>query len=396
MIKMKNKIKSLTFMLLVSLLSSAPIFAFSPSPDQIISLRSWALQNYTAPTRTQTPRTKQEIVDNFCEQSLSSNMNNAFSDTTDRYRASNSLFLSLLCSQTTNDLPAFHKTINLNEKDNYLKDETKLKKLKYPSNCTDPNKKYQESCNLAFLSSEIISDIISELTTLKQANLYGIIDNNFTDTQKLDDQISLLAEKLLNIGKHDDDQTKFCGGKLHSYPKTCKQVQKAFKTFQKAFNKLKIIDTKKLLKDSDKKHKSESLCIKNEKKPEAFDALFCNIFSSLEKPEGLNPFINQVYNELLRYLLFSSYYRYNLLTIPNTPNDILSEIQLLNNQPLQIISASNQTIKQLSDIQSTYPYHLGFLAYQEDLLRLRNDYLSKLVTPFYTFFYKVQDVQIPN
>ena len=51
---------------------------------------------------------------------------------------------------------------------------------------------------------------MSDLTTLKQGNLYGIINNNFTDTKTLDDQISLLAEKLLNIGQHNNDQTKFC------------------------------------------------------------------------------------------------------------------------------------------------------------------------------------------
>lgn len=393
---MKNKIKNLTFSFLLCLLCTAKVFAFSPSEDQIISLRSWALQNYTAPKVTETPRTKQQIVDNFCQQSLSPEMNNTFSDSRDRYQASNSLFLSLLCSQSSFNLPPFHKTINLKEQENYLKNEISLKTLKYTPECRDPKKKYQPSCNLAFLSTEIISDILSDLTTLKQGNLYGIIDNNFTDPQKLNDQISLLAEKMLNIGKHDDDKTNFCWGKNHNYPKTCNQIARSFKAFSKAFNKLKLIDSKKLLKDSEKKHEDKTICIKDEKNPTKFDALFCNIFSSLEKPEWLNPFINQVYNELLRYMLFSSYYRYNLGIIPNPDTQIISEIELLSTQPLQIITATNQTLKQLSDIQSTYPYHLGLLAYQEDLLWLRDKYLSKLVTPFYTFFYKVQDVQIPN
>ena len=168
------------------------------------------MQNYTAPKTTETTRTKQQIVDNFCQQSLSPEMNNTFSDSKDRYQASNSLFLSLLCSQSSVTLPIFHNTINLKEQENYLKNELSLKTLKYSPECRDPEKKYQPSCNLAFLSTEIISDILSDLTTLKQGNLYGIIDNNFTDPQKLDDQISLLAEKMLNIGKHNDDKTNFC------------------------------------------------------------------------------------------------------------------------------------------------------------------------------------------
>ena len=68
------------------------------------------------------------------------------------------------------------------------------------------------------------------------------------------------------------------------------KLQKVLKLFQKLLTNLKIIDTKKLLKDSEKKHKDQNFCIKNEKNPKAFDALFCNIFSPLEKSEGLKSF----------------------------------------------------------------------------------------------------------
>lgn len=60
----------------------------------------------------------------------------------------------------------------------------------------------------------------------------------------------------------------------------------------------------------------------------------------------------------------------------------------------EILTITNQTIQQLSEIQNTYPIHIGLMTYQENLLRLRDKYLSKIVTPFYNLFYKLQNVQI--
>lgn len=389
----KKEIKNLTFFACFLLLMTERVFAFSISEADFETLRNGKLQNYTAPTTADQVRNKQQILDNFCQQSLASPIHNMFSTETEQYSAQNSLFLSLLCSQS-NAPKTFHPTIDLNQKPPYLKDKISLKSLKYDSNCTDPDNKIETNCNLAKLSSNLIKDIISDLTTLKQAQLYGALTTNFTDTKSLEYSANLFAEQKLNIGLASSNETNFCAGTKHNYPKTCNQIKSNLKKFQTALNALKIINAKNLLENAEQKTKDLKICLANTDNPSSFDALFCNLFSSLETEKALNPFINQVYNELLRYFLFSSYAHYNLSLQTNPDTKVLVEINLLESQPLSMLKATNLTLKQLSEIQATYPFHIGMLAYQEDLLRLRNHYLSKMVTPFYTLFYKVQDVQV--
>lgn len=161
------------------------------------------------------------------------------------------------------------------------------------------------------------------------------------------------------------------------------------KTFKQAFKNFKIINTKELLKNQEKN------CKKTNTNPEVYDFLFCNVIAPTS---SLNPFINQVYNEILRYSLFTSYYQNQLSLSLNTnvanTLQLSSELELLSTYPSQIISSTNDTLQQLSELQNNYPLHIGMLIYQEDLLDLRNNYLSKLVNPFYSLYYKLQNVQI--
>lgn len=389
---MTKKLKNLISFTLFCLVRQATTFAFNPSEEQLISARSGAILNYTAPTANQPQRSKNQVVVNFCKQSLNPNMANLFNDDDDLYSAQQSLFLSLLCSHTQEKFAtAFHPGIRSDNENNYLKKEIWFQTLNYAGECQE---KYPENCNLADIANQLITDILSDLTILKQGNLYGIISNNLTDEKDRKHAANLFAEKQLNIWKADDLQTNFCDWKQHSYPKTCSIITKSLESFKKAYANLKIIDTTELLKDSKDKISNKNLCTKNKTQPLTFDALLCNTFWTLEKERGLLPFTSQVYNELLRYTLFSSYYLYNLeIKTQPTPQD-LEEIAELKSQPSIFLNTINKTIKQLNDIQSSYPIHIWMLSYQEDLLRLRDQYLSKIITPIYTIFHKVQNVQV--
>ena len=52
-----------------------------------------------------------------------------------------------------------------------------------------------------------------------------------------------------------------------------------------------------------------------------------------------------------------------------------------------------QTLEELMNIKATYPLHVYLVAYQEKLLYLRDNYLSKIVTPIYCLYYKFRNVQ---
>jgi hypothetical protein len=50
-------------------------------------------------------------------------------------------------------------------------------------------------------------------------------------------------------------------------------------------------------------------------------------------------------------------------------------------------------MKMLREIDISFPLHVWFMMYQEDLLSLRDKSLYKIVTPFYTLYGKFRNVQ---
>ena len=58
-----------------------------------------------------------------------------------------------------------------------------------------------------------------------------------------------------------------------------------------------------------------------------------------------------------------------------------------------VYKSIHDSISDLSDFHNSYMIHIGLLGYEEDLLRLRNRSLSKIVTPFYNLYEKLRNVQ---
>ena len=100
-----------------------------------------------------------------------------------------------------------------------------------------------------------------------------------------------------------------------------------------------------------------------------------------------------LYNELARYTMFSTYYTQALMQRSRIELPTQDEISLLKENRGKFFFLTNQTLNDPTNLATTYPIHIGFLAYQEDLLRLRDSSLSKLVTPFYTLYHKLRNVQ---
>jgi hypothetical protein len=55
----------------------------------------------------------------------------------------------------------------------------------------------------------------------------------------------------------------------------------------------------------------------------------------------------------------------------------------------------SESIRQLWNLESSYPIHIGFLMYQEDLLNMR-DNLAKIYLPIHQLHYKLENVQSKN
>ena len=104
------------------------------------------------------------------------------------------------------------------------------------------------------------------------------------------------------------------------------------------------------------------------------------------------------------YRLFMKYYATLLQNNPRFSADRLSSdlaasqrqqakrVRMVNNEITRGEQAITLTIRMLRELHITFPLHIGFLKYQEDLLGLRKD-LAKSMTPLYTLYDKLRNVQ---
>ena len=337
---------------------------------------------------------KQTIISNFCTTALKPEVISAFWSFYPWSDPRQSIFLTLMCSKSDvkSNFSPFMSAGAKGEEDRYLK--THSIKLLAPQNAACYGSEFQVGCDIARLSEEIITLILEELTTVKQWNLYGVTMNNLSSNKSLEENINTFTKEKLLI--HYVSQQNFCKSKTQGYPETCKIMQQSMRAFQKAFSKFRLLNVESLLaKDIDSFKEKQAICTKNTS-AEDYDHMFCEIMGRTD--EGLDPFITRIYTELFRYQLFATYYTSHLWNKDLAEMSDASYYEFIRIQDFQknLMPTINTTLKQLADLQNTYPLHIWMLAYQEELLRLRDKYLSKLVAPFYSVFYKLQNVQIKS
>jgi hypothetical protein len=117
----------------------------------------------------------------------------------------------------------------------------------------------------------------------------------------------------------------------------------------------------------------------------------------------MTSFTNLLYNELFFYNLFSEYYSYALASDPNLQNEeqelsykIVAQqdkITKLQNNKIRSQKAISMSIRMLKEIQNTFPFHIGFMMYAEDIYYLAQE-INKTLTPIYTLYDLFRNVQI--
>lgn len=116
--------------------------------------------------------------------------------------------------------------------------------------------------------------------------------------------------------------------------------------------------------------------------------------------------VDIIYNELFFYTLFATFYQsylpdiinnsigqeYSAINIP-TAKLLLSTHDLDTQRDLTLISqTTTMTINELLRLQYSFPIHVGFLLYQEDLYSLRKR-ISNIYLPLHQLHYKLEHVQ---
>lgn len=237
---------------------------------------------------------------------------------------------------------------------------------------------------------ELFDKIIGSYVSIYQANIYWYMnDPKESDfTQHFSKQyFSYWSNNFIDICATD---------KHYGYPKTCKKLKEYFY----AARNLITSNAENILNDENiyKAYKKENE--KNEK-----DRKYNTITEWLYW-WNIDNFINLVYNELMYYGLFVEYYSYLLQNKSEFKNRNVKNFsdKITNNQNrisemYDNIDSSRKaiqtSIKILKEIQYTFPIHIWFLMYSEDIYKFVWN-MNKTLTPIYTLQDILRNVQKPD
>lgn len=333
------------------------------------------------------PANKKWILEQYCNVVLKWDLSKGFNNDWFKYNPSKSVFLYHFCwlidtenkSKFDSNLLKYVKDFDLNNfKSNYNQFE----------NCD--SQKNMDWCKLSMFWSKIFWSLLNEFANFKLAALYGYTDpkasvdeliKNFSDNYFWKDicpwKYYLYNEKL--EWKTDN----FC-----SHPKTYDMLAQSMKDIQITISNSKFLNPESILKLT-----SEWWC-------DPWDILKCGLSNN---KNSWADFRNMMYNELMFYNLFISYYSFIISSDPtyqplqvssqssNIFNEINYELLAIRKEIIVSQKAVFQVDKILRNVYATYPTHVWLVAYYEDLNN-RRDSLAEVFTPVHQLYYKLRNI----
>lgn len=229
---------------------------------------------------------------------------------------------------------------------------------------------------------ELFDKIIGSYISIYQANIYWYInDPKKSDfTQHFSKQyFSYWPNTFIDICATD---------KHYGYPKTCKKLKEYFYAARNIINS----NADNILND--------------ENIYKAYENWQKNTITNWLYWGNIDSFINLIYNELMYYGLFVEYYSYLLQNKSEFKNRNVKNFndKIANNQNriwemYDNIESSRKaiqtSIKILKEIQYTFPIHIWFLMYSEDIYKFVWN-MNKTLTPIYTLQDIFRNVQKPD
>ncbi|MEF2176071.1 MAG: hypothetical protein V3575_06355 [Candidatus Absconditabacteria bacterium] len=291
------------------------------------------------------------------------------------YQPKKSLFLYNLCSIASTDFQGtFH--------DDIIKVAAATKQ---PSGSCDPQSG-MNSCDFSEFLPSLFNGIMNDYSNIKLMSLFGNSDEDIhTSIENFSDTYfgkGICGDNIyLNPQTIEESKYSFC-----SHPKTYKLLFEYIKSVQILKNTT-FIDYNKIINQDNNYFNlalvdsSPQLALKN-----------WDLFKDI------------LFNELVFYNLFIVFYgnqiNYNTALSPfQVTSDITSVIDESNAEYtllLKEISLSQQAIFQLDRLMAntytSFPMHIGLMAYYEDVLNFRYEF-AKIYTPVHQLYYKLQNVQ---
>lgn len=314
------------------------------------------------------------------------------------YYPTESLFVTIVCNSILWD----NKEINPLPLSPFLKRKNFNKiwiicatQQKQNTNITDKeceNRSLDNTMDYPFLFNKVISKTQNDRVNLSLARIYGAID---TKNEKYTEN------DLANHYISTHFQTIWLIPESKNYPQTYKKLAEYIKNARTMQKEAYFIDYNKLQNNE----------LSN------FTGLLQKFFlkkdnwNTLNDDKRINTInTNILYNELFFYTLFASIYNEYLDRFWDKTDNIPKWIQTVNIKTKEaiylqkarnkqfntkLIYATRESIRQLINLESSYPIHIWYLMYQEDLITIRNN-LAKIYLPLHQLHYKLENVQSKN
>ena len=286
-----------------------------------------------------------------------------------------------------------------------------LKKTTIPDIVNDSNCSWAgnlNNCSLSTYLSKVLNLIINDYTNSKIAWIYGytkpLSSNKEANTKSTFEALGQFSNYYFGLcGPADwdviytnkeqiDGEDSYC-----SHPNTYKVLSNFM---ENARNKVKnnvLIDYNVLLEKGQKTLLQRGL---------ATDCTFIQQSDGGGSAEGcgLADYQHLVLNELLYYSLFMDFYKHYVvsseqfwpLTIgkdKKITQEVLDKEQWKTQVEIEVnTQAIQQDFKIIRKLISTFPIHIGLVAYLEDLVNFRWE-MTKLYTPIRQLYYKLRNVQ---
>ncbi len=243
------------------------------------------------------------------------------------------------------------------------------------------NNSLTNECPLAQETSQLFKDIMDEYFNLKEINILGVGDVEIKKSIEKFSKKYFLSSCDQKWSFLLDNQ----GEGLCYHPQTYDFLKQVIESLMEEVDKTYFVDWYKLLRSED----------------EFYAKGFSVATLQLSDADW---FRNIVWNELYFYLLWMESYKQWMLSneklLPFLPpwgikereNIVQKEIAIANSQVSYTVDAVQKAFDMLKQIQKTFPLHVGFKVYLEDLKKFRNS-LAKVYTPLHQLYYKIRNVQ---
>lgn len=271
----------------------------------------------------------------------------------------------------------------------FLKEErTTLRIYARDENDRDCNPRLSmTSCDVGKVFSDIMHRILNDMFDIKQSAVYGwvVLDSEQDRKQRVD---AFVTKHFPGLPLCPDNKCK--------YPRTYNRLLAYFKRGESLLQNIDILHIDGIIQQ----YKDNNPDCNMPMQP-SYNIFLCGIYT--QEHQSMQPFVTMIQNEIFFYQIFMGWYMGRI----DSERRLQPEQYLQSNQELaratKIINQTQQqmlwtqetvdmSFRLLREMYATFPIHIWLLIYYEDLYRLRSE-LVKVVTPLYTLYDKLRNVQ---